>query len=111
MDIIRVNRLPMPKEKNRKAANAKITRPTMVKPPDSERSTRGTSVREVCQVVEENGGVVTGVGAIIDRTADGAELPHELVSLARVEVQTWSADDCPLCRDGVALVKPGSRGN
>jgi orotate phosphoribosyltransferase len=73
--------------------------------------TRGTSVREVCQVVEENGGVVTGVGAIIDRTAAGADLPQELVALARVQVQTWSADDCPLCRDGVALVKPGSRGN
>jgi orotate phosphoribosyltransferase len=73
--------------------------------------TRGTSVREVCRVVEENGGVVTGVGAIIDRTADAAELPLPLVALARVEVQTWSAEDCPLCRDGVPLVKPGSRGN
>ena len=73
--------------------------------------TRGTSVREVCDVVEAEGGVVSGVAAIIDRTAQGAELPHPLQALARVEVQTWSADQCPLCRDGVALVKPGSRGN
>ena len=73
--------------------------------------TRGTSVREVIRVVEENGGVVTGVGSIIDRTADSADLPLPLLSLARVEVQTWPGDDCPLCRDGVALTKPGSRGN
>ena len=73
--------------------------------------TRGTSVAEVCRVVEENGGVVTGVASIIDRTAEGTELPHPLQSLARVDVRTWAAEDCPLCRDGVALVKPGSRGN
>ena len=73
--------------------------------------TRGTSVREVCDVIESQGGMVTGVGAIIDRTADSAELPLPLQALARVEVQTWQPDDCPLCRDDVALTKPGSRGN
>ena len=51
------------------------------------------------------------MGSIIDRTADSAELPHPLKALARVEVNTWQPDDCPLCRDGVELVKPGSRGN
>jgi orotate phosphoribosyltransferase len=73
--------------------------------------TRGTSVGEVCDVVEANGGVVAGVAAIVDRTSPDAKLPHPLVALARVEVQTWPPDDCPLCRDGIELVKPGSRGN
>ena len=36
--------MPTPKVKKRKAARAKITSPTIVKPPESERSTRGTSV-------------------------------------------------------------------
>jgi orotate phosphoribosyltransferase len=73
--------------------------------------TRGTSVREVCHVVEEAGGVVAGLGAIIDRTADQTELPQRLQALARVEVQTWEPDGCPLCASGVPVVKPGSRGN
>ncbi len=73
--------------------------------------TLGTSVREVCRAVEENGGVVVGVGAIVDRTAAGADLPLPLRALARVQVSTWEAADCPLCRQGEPLVKPGSRGN
>ncbi len=74
--------------------------------------TRGTSVREVCAVVEAEGGVVAGLGAIIDRTGADAALPLPLQALARVEVQTWDpAATCPLCQDGVPLVKPGSRGN
>jgi len=73
--------------------------------------TRGTSVREVCRVVEEAGGVVTGLGAIIDRTGDSADLPHPLQALARVEVQTWQPEGCPLCAQGDPVTKPGSRGN
>jgi orotate phosphoribosyltransferase len=73
--------------------------------------TKGTSVREVCDVVEGQGGIVAGVASIIDRTGDGADLPHPLTALAKVEVVTWQPDRCPLCGDGVAVTKPGSRGN
>ena len=73
--------------------------------------TRGTSLLEVVKVVEDAGGVVTGLTSIIDRTGDDVELPLPLQSLAKVKVETWSADECPLCRQGVELVKPGSRGN
>ena len=73
--------------------------------------TRGTSVREVCRAVEAAEGVVTGVGAIIDRTGPGADLPLPLHALARVTVQTWETATCPLCRQGLPVVKPGSRGN
>lgn len=73
--------------------------------------TRGTSLLEVVKVVEEAGGEVIGLTSIIDRTNDEVELPLPLQSLARVKVETWEADDCPLCGQGVDLVKPGSRGN
>jgi len=73
--------------------------------------TRGTSLLEVIAVVEKAGGVVVGLTSIIDRTSSEVELPLPLHSLARVEVQTWSADGCPLCQAGTDLVKPGSRGN
>lgn len=73
--------------------------------------TRGTSLLEVIKVVEEAGGVVTGLTSIIDRTGDDVALPLPLQSLAKVQVEAWKAEDCPLCSEGVPLVKPGSRGN
>ncbi|MFO7654252.1 MAG: orotate phosphoribosyltransferase [Candidatus Krumholzibacteriia bacterium] len=73
--------------------------------------TRGTSVREVMDVVEREGGVVTGLGAIVDRTGPDVELPLPLQALTRVEVATYEPDQCPLCAAGKPLVKPGSRGN
>ena len=73
--------------------------------------TRGTSLLEVVKVVQDAGGVVIGLSSIIDRTGGDVELPMPLQSLARVKVETWEADDCPLCRDGKEITKPGSRGN
>jgi len=73
--------------------------------------TRGTSVREVCRAVEAAGGVVAGVGAIVDRTSDQTDLPGPLQALARVTVENWEPANCPLCREGIPVVKPGSRGN
>ena len=73
--------------------------------------TRGTSLLEVIDVVEKAGGEVVGLTSIIDRTSGEVELPLPLHSLAKVVVQTWEADGCPLCKSGAELVKPGSRGN
>ncbi|PID80885.1 orotate phosphoribosyltransferase [bacterium DOLZORAL124_64_63] len=73
--------------------------------------TRGTSILEVVKCVEEAGGKVVGLTSIIDRTGGDAGLPLPLHSLAKVKVETWQPDGCPLCREGQELVKPGSRGN
>lgn len=73
--------------------------------------TRGTSLLEVIDVVQKAGGEVTGLVSIIDRTGGDVGLPMPLQSLARVKVETWEADDCPLCQKGLDVVKPGSRGN
>ena len=73
--------------------------------------TRGTSLLEVIKVVEDAGGQVVGLTSIIDRTSGEVELPLPLNALAKVVVQTWQADGCPLCAEGQELVKPGSRGN
>lgn len=71
--------------------------------------TRGTSVQEVIDVVESEGGVVAGLATLVDRTAPDVSLPLPLEALARVEVATYEAESCPLCRQGLPLVKPGSR--
>jgi orotate phosphoribosyltransferase len=72
--------------------------------------TRGTSVREVADVVEAHEGVVVGLACLVDRTGGGVDLPVPLEALARVAVVNHEPDSCPLCKAGEPLVKPGSRG-
>jgi orotate phosphoribosyltransferase len=71
--------------------------------------TTGGSTREVVTCVEQVGGVVVGVGSLIDRSGGAArfEVPH--VALARVAATTWRPEECPLCRAGGVAIKPGSR--
>ena len=73
--------------------------------------TRGTSLLEVRDVVEAQGGRVVGLTSIVDRTAGDVDLPLPLRALARVSAESWEPDACPLCAEGLAVVKPGSRGN
>ena len=72
--------------------------------------TTGRSTREVINILEGLGAAVIGVASMINRSGDSqpfAPLPSR--SLLDVDFPTWTADECPLCRDGVPIAKPGSR--
>ncbi|KPK49971.1 MAG: hypothetical protein AMK72_03285 [Planctomycetes bacterium SM23_25] len=72
--------------------------------------TTGGSLREVQEMVAAAGADVVGVASLVDRTSGrdpGFGMP--LVSLVAIDVPAYEAGDCPLCRDGLPLVKPGSR--
>ena len=72
--------------------------------------TTGRSTREVINILEVLGAAVIGVASMINRSGDSqpfAPLPSR--SLLDVDFPTWTADKCPLCRDGVPISKPGSR--
>jgi len=72
--------------------------------------TTGRSTREVIEILEGLGAAVIGVASMINRSGDNqpfAPLPSR--SLLDVDFPTWTADECPLCRDGVPIAKPGSR--
>jgi orotate phosphoribosyltransferase len=71
--------------------------------------TTGGSTREVIECVGAHGGVVVGVGMLIDRSGGAAQFAVPHVALARVSTTTWPPDSCPLCRAGSQAVKPGSR--
>jgi orotate phosphoribosyltransferase len=71
--------------------------------------TTGGSTREVMAAVEALGGVVAGVGALVDRSGGKADLPEPRAALLTLEVPSYRPEDCPLCRAGVPVVKPGSR--
>jgi orotate phosphoribosyltransferase len=71
--------------------------------------TTGGSTLEATQVVEEAGGRVVGAGALIDRSGGKIEFPVENQALLDLPIASYDPEDCPLCREGSAAVKPGSR--
>ncbi len=72
--------------------------------------TTGESVKEVIQLVEERGGFVAGVGAVVDRSGGKAKLGVPLFATYTTRAVTYKPDKCPLCMENIPLVKPGSRG-
>ncbi len=71
--------------------------------------TTGGSVREVIDIVLKNGGSVVGVAVIVDRSNGKIDFGYPLKSVVSLDVKTYKPDDCPMCKSGIPLVKPGSR--
>ncbi|MBM3307044.1 MAG: orotate phosphoribosyltransferase [Candidatus Eisenbacteria bacterium] len=71
--------------------------------------TTGGSVLEVAEVVRAAGAVVAGFGFILDRSREPRDLGAPARALARRPMESHEPERCPLCADGVPVVKPGSR--
>jgi orotate phosphoribosyltransferase len=71
--------------------------------------TTGLSTRETIDVVRQAGGEVVAVAAILDRSGGQAEFDVPCHALYTRPVENYTPDDCPLCRQGLPLEKPGSR--
>ncbi len=71
--------------------------------------TTGGSTKEVVDLLTAAGVTVLAAGSIIDRSGGKADVGVPRVALQRMEVVAYDPADCPLCRDGIPAVKPGSR--
>jgi orotate phosphoribosyltransferase len=71
--------------------------------------TTGGSTREVVEVLQSAGANVLAAGSIIDRSGGRADVSVPRVALVTLQVVAYQPDDCPLCRDGIPVMKPGSR--
>ncbi len=74
--------------------------------------TTGGSVKEVIELVRAAGGVVVGVGSVVDRTGGAMDFGDGIrfESTYPIKVDAWEPADCPLCKEGkLPPVKPGSR--
>lgn len=71
--------------------------------------TTGGSVREVLALLEAEKADIVGVGVIVDRSAGKVDFGHRLESLVSMEVTSYPPEECPICKTGLPLVKPGSR--
>lgn len=71
--------------------------------------TTGGSVKEVVSLLRALGADVVGAGAVVDRSAGKVELGTPFKALLTLDAVSWAPEDCPLCRRGMPIVKPGSR--
>ena len=68
--------------------------------------TTGISVDKTIETTRAAGGVIMGVAVLCNRggltLADLKDVPalHELV---RIPLESWSPEECPLCKDGIPL--------
>jgi len=74
--------------------------------------TTGGSVKEVIEVLEQHGAKVLGIISLVDRRPEKTKelfgIPFN--SVIKVDPPIYQPDNCPLCKQGVATEKPGSRG-
>ena len=71
--------------------------------------TTGGSVFEVIDIVKQNNGIVVGVGFIVDRSNGKVQFGVPQVSALKLDVVSYLPEECPLCKEGIPVVKPGSR--
>lgn len=69
--------------------------------------TTGNSIRQVMAAVTRGGGIVIGIGVLVDRSEQKMEFGVPLFSCHRAETITYPPQDCPLCAAKIPLVKPG----
>ena len=73
--------------------------------------TTGGSIKEVLNVIKQNGGIPVGIGMLVDRSGgrlnfDG--VPYE--ALVHLDVKAYKPEECPLCQEGVPMTKRGRTG-
>jgi orotate phosphoribosyltransferase len=71
--------------------------------------TTGGSTADVVQVLTAAGAKVLAAGSIIDRSGGQADVGVPRSALATLQVTAWQPGSCPLCAQGIPVVKPGSR--
>jgi orotate phosphoribosyltransferase len=71
--------------------------------------TTAGSTRETIAVARQAGAQVVGACSIVDRSSGthGLEVPY--AALLVMSLPVYSESDCPLCKQGMPVVKPGSR--
>ncbi len=71
--------------------------------------TQGGRVQQTIDLVRSLGGEVVGVAVVVDRSGGAAQFDVPMKSALRLMLPTFDPAECPLCRDGAKLDRPGSK--
>ncbi len=69
--------------------------------------TTARTINETIEAIKEFEPDIVAVGCIVDRTCGKTGL--NIKSLLQIEPVTYEPENCPLCKAGIPIVKPGSR--
>ncbi|MBC2605711.1 orotate phosphoribosyltransferase [Pelagicoccus albus] len=70
--------------------------------------TRGGRVNEAIEIVKQNGGVVAGIGVLVDRSQGNASFESPLYSLLEMGFPTYDPENLPDHLKDIPAIKPGS---
>jgi len=69
--------------------------------------TTGKSSMEVVDVIASYGAETVGIACLVDRSM--AEIEYPLYSAIKLDIVSYDKESCPLCKEGIPHIKPGSR--
>ncbi|HEY8602291.1 MAG TPA: orotate phosphoribosyltransferase [Thermomicrobiales bacterium] len=70
--------------------------------------TTGGAIRETLAALAPYAVETIGVAVLVDRSGGRVDLGLPLFATLQTDIATFAPDDCPLCREGLPLVKPGT---
>lgn len=71
----------------------------------------GATIRDAARWVTSVGGRPDGAAVLVDRSTGGTAEPGlRVLALARVPIASYTAEECPLCRQGIPWANPGPAG-
>ncbi len=73
--------------------------------------TTGGSVRETLAALADHDVQAVAVAVLVDRSGGTVDFGVPLIALSNMRIDTWAPDECPMCRDGVPVTKPGTTGS
>ena len=70
--------------------------------------TTGGSIRETMSAIRKLGGIIIGIGVLVDRSTEKIDFGVPLFSCLRFATTVYPAEECPLCAAHIPLTKPGA---
>lgn len=71
--------------------------------------TTARTIFETIDAIKEYEVEIKGVGCIVDRTQGKLDDKLKINSLLKIDPVVYEPENCPLCRQDIEIVKPGSR--
>lgn len=69
--------------------------------------TTGKSSLEVIEMLKGLGAKVVGIACIADRSI--TDIGYPIYSATKLSIESYDKDSCPMCKEGIPYIKPGSR--
>ena len=69
--------------------------------------TTGKSSLETIEALMQYGVEIVGIACIANRST--GDIKYPVFEAIKLNIESWEAENCPLCKQGIPYVKPGSR--